>query len=401
MSDQLLWKPYVPEYVRDPYSMYEKLRRQDPVHHAQTGEWIITRYQDVKNILKSQSFISGNRLEWLKRGIRYLENKDEDFRAIYDAMNSFILMLNPPQHTRLRNFIAKSWDNRQLEETITKNVRLLLDRLPHKELDIVNDYAQPLPVLTISNILGVPTQDYTYLKDLGLGMTRALDLYVTVKDLVIMNDAAKKFISFFSEQVRQKTDHPGDDLISKIIRRNLEERERLTDGELVSVCIFLFIAGEETLSGLISNGVYLLCSYPEQIERLKKNDHLMETAIEEILRFEPVVQLLGRIASSDYTIGEKTISAGSSVTLVLGSANRDEEHFSSPGMFDISRNPNRHLSFGSGIHFCLGDWLARLQGKIAIQSFLYKYPKIKFKEQERSWYNNLAIRSLKSLQVDV
>lgn len=395
----LLWKPYAPEYIRDPYKMYKQLREQDPVHQAQTGEWIVTRYEDIKSILKNPSLMSGNRLEWLKRGIHYFQNKDEDFKAIYEAMNSFILMLNPPQHTRLRNFVSKSWDNRMVDAIIHQNVQALLNQFPEKEFDIVGQYAQPLPVLTISHILGIPSADCNYLKDLGIRMTKALDLYVTMKDMVSMNDAAKSFITFFAEQVRQKTDAPGDDLISKMIRKNQSEKTGLTDAELISMCIFIFLAGEETLSGLISNGIYTLYTYPDQLHRVREDSSLMENALEEVLRFESVVQLLGRVTSSDIAIGEKVIPEGAAVTLVLGSANRDDLAFSNPDEFDITRSPNRHLAFGSGIHFCLGDWLARIQGKIAIQAFMENYPQIKFLGEDRKWYNNLAIRSLETLRV--
>jgi pimeloyl-[acyl-carrier protein] synthase len=398
MNKQLLWKPYDAQYIADPYSMYENLRKQDPIHLAQTKEYIITQYDDIKEILKSSSFDSGNRLEWLKRGIHYFENKEEDFRAISDAMNTFILMLNAPQHARIRNFVMKAWDNRHVDDIIQANINTLLTQLPERP-DVVQDYAQPLPVLTISKILEIPTEEYEYLKDLGITMTKTLDLYVSLKDLVLMNDASKKFISFFSEQIRCKYDKPDNGLLSKMIQKNKNENFGLSDEELISICIFLFIAGEETSASLISTGLYHLLNHPDQLHQLKQAPAFIESAVEEILRYDPVVQLLGRIAKEDYTIRDKTIPAGSTVTLVIASANRDESVFNNSNDFDITRQPNRHLSFGSGVHFCLGDWLARKQGQLAIQSFIKKYPDMKLVPQEIGWYKNLAIRSLKSLKV--
>ncbi|MFZ6014061.1 MAG: cytochrome P450 [Bacteroidota bacterium] len=401
MNKPLLWKPFDPEYVRDPYQMYRILREQDPVHLAQTKEFIITKYDDVKEILKSPSFQSGNRLEWLKRGIQYFENKEEDFKAIYSAMNSFILMLNAPGHTRIRNFVSKAWNDREVDDIIKKNIAKLLAKLPGKQIDIVDDYAQPLPVLTISDILGIPTSDYNYLKDLGITMTKTLDLYVSLKDMVQMNDAARKFIDFFSEQVRLKSDKPDEGLLSKLMRKNKADGFGLTEQEIISISIFLFIAGEETSASLISGTIYHLLRHPYQLDLLRQQPELSASTIEEVLRFDPIVQLLGRIAKEDYKIRSKTIPAGSTVTLVVGSANRDETVFDQADNFVIARQPNRHLAFGTGVHFCLGDWLGRRQGQLGVQSFLQQYPHLTLVDQEISWYKNLAIRSLQSLRVNL
>jgi pimeloyl-[acyl-carrier protein] synthase len=401
MNNSLLWRPYDPAYIRDPYSMYKQLREKDPVHLAQTHEYIITRYHDIREILKSNSFQAGNRLAWFNRGIHYFENKEEDFRAISEAMSSFILMLNAPDHGRIRNFVMKSWDDRQVDEMIRENVGRLLSSFESDTLDIVSDFAQSLPVLTISRILGIPTADYKYLKDLGITMTKALDLYISLKEMVMINDASKKFISFFQEQIKQKSDQPDQSLLGKMIARNRNEKTGLTESELISIAIFLFIAGEETSARLISSGVYALLTNPQEFEKLKANESLMESAIEEMLRYDSVVHLLGRIAKENYHVGGVDIPEGATVTLVIASANRDELVFENADKFDIERSPNRHLAFGSGVHFCLGDWLAKKQAQIAINALIKRYSNIQLAPQEISWYNNLAIRSMRSLKLIV
>lgn len=396
-----LWKPLDEENIRDPYAMYAALRRNDPVHQAQTGEFIITRYEDIKNILKDPSFKSGNRLIWLKKGIQYFDGKQEDFRAIYTAMNSFILMLNDEQHLRIRNFIARAWNNRDVDPLIEKNINTLLRRMPDKEMDVVAHFAQPLPVLTIADILGVPVTDYQHLIQLGVAMTKTLDLYVSMKDLVMMNEAAKSFIDYFREQVKLKHDKTDEGLFSKLIQKNRQEKAGLTEEELISVGIFLFTAGEETSAGLISNTLLHLASNPAQLAILRKNPGQMDSAIDEVLRYDSVVQLLGRTASRDVVIRDKLIKSGSAITMVIGSGNRDEQVFEQPDEFIISRKPNRHLSFGSGVHYCLGDWLGRRQSQLAVSAFQKRYPHITLPDQQLTWYKNIAVRRLDALRLIV
>ena len=401
MDNSRHWRPLDPASIRDPYAMYARLRSTDPVHLSQTQEYIITRYHDVRHILKSDSFASGNRLTWLKRGVAYFQNKEEDLRAIYQAMNSFILMLNDEQHLRVRNFVTRSWDNRRVDDIIQSNIDLLLKQMSGPEIDFVARYAQPLPVYTISHILGIPVADCQYLIQLGVAMTKTLDLYLSLKDLVLMNQAAKDFISFFQEQIRIKYDHPDDGLLSKLIHRNRRENYGLSEEELVSIAIFLFTAGEETSASLISNALLNLLRHPDQLTLLRRNPGLTESAIEEVLRYDSIVQLLGRISREEVILRDKAIPAGATMTLVVGSANRDEEAFESADQFMISRKPNRHLSFGSGVHYCLGDWLGRRQSQLAIGNFLACYPQATLPDQELTWYKNLAVRRLQRLTVNL
>ncbi|MDQ2656349.1 MAG: cytochrome P450, partial [Bacteroidota bacterium] len=183
--------------------------------------------------------------------------------------------------------------------------------------------------------------------------------------------------------------------------RNRREKLGLTDEELVSIGIFLFTAGEETSASLISNAMLNLLRHPDQLELLRAKPELIDSAIEEVLRYDSIVQLLGRVSKEEITLGGKVIPAGATMTLVIGSANRDEGVFERADEFLITRKPNRHLSFGSGVHYCLGDWLGRRQSQLAISTLLHRYAHITLPAQELTWFRNLAVRRLNALRIKV
>jgi pimeloyl-[acyl-carrier protein] synthase len=399
MSNNYLWQPYAPENLRDPYPMYKKLRDTQPIHYAQTREYIVTGYDDVKEILKSNAFETGNRMEWVKRGVQYLQSKDEDFSALYHAMNSFVLMLNAPQHMKIRTFISRAWDNREVDTIISRNIEKVLAGISETEFDAVVGFAQPVSLHVISDILGISVSDHRHLHELGHNMARSIDLYPSMRDLVKINDAAREFIEFFREQISQKQNNPDDGLLSKLIMKNKIEGTGLTEPEIISIAIFLFIAGEETTAGAIGSGIYSLLNHPHELEKLREDNTLIDAAAEEILRHDSIVQLLGRISKTDYTINNTVIPAGSAVTMVIGSANRDETIFEQPDEFKIDRKPNRHLTFGSGPHFCLGDWLGRRELSFSMRAFFEKFRNIQLSETGPQWNSNLAVRTLKSLKV--
>jgi len=397
MATDQLWRPFDRKHIANPYSMYRRLREEDPVHLSQTGEWIITRYEDTRNILRSNDFLVGNRFEWLKKGIGYFKYKEMDFSSIESAMKGFILFLNPPHHTRIRKFIHQVWNTRAVESIIHINLEHLLSKTSG-HFDLVNDLGKPLPAMTISKILGLPPNDYTYLKEQGAVMIKALDLYISFKDILNINEAAKNFILYFNKIVKEKESHPDEGIVSKLVQLNKQEGT-LSDDELISTCILLFIAGEETSIGLMSTGLYNLLAHPEVLNHLRKNTTKIPTAIEELLRYDSPVQIVGRISAKDVVLGNKQIKAGETLTICLGSANRDAEVFEKPDEFLIDRKDNKHIAFGGGAHYCLGDWLARIQTQIMIETLLTRFKKIELMDAAPDWNNNLAIRTLTRLPV--
>ncbi|MEK6781263.1 MAG: cytochrome P450 [Bacteroidota bacterium] len=399
MATQRLWTPYNPGHVIDPYKMYKRLREEDPVHLSQTNEWVITRYTDVKFVLKSQEFRSGNRLDWLSKGVQYFKNQDEDFQHISSAINSFLLFLNPPDHTKIRSFVTKTWNDHNVEAMIADNVNQLLSKLNPKGFDLVKEFAQPFPVLVISEIMGIPKEDYLQLKSVAVNMQRSLDLYHTYKELVELNKTSKIFVEYFKKLIRLKSERPDNSLISKLILSNVSHNYNLEEKHLISICIFLFTASEETTANTTGTGLYNLICNPEKYAYLYTYPEHIPSAVEELLRFDSPVQLLGRIAKTTIPLGDKVIPEGAALTLVLGSANRDPLQFNSPDELDLLRSPNHHVALSSGIHYCLGDWLGRIQAKIALQLFMDKFPSLKLDDQKLSWNKNLAVRGLQSLLV--
>jgi pimeloyl-[acyl-carrier protein] synthase len=397
METDQLWKPFDRRHIANPYAMYKRLRENDPVHLSQTGEWIITRYEDTRNILRSNDFLVGNRFAWLKKGIGYFKYKEMDFSAIELAMKGFILFLNPPHHTRIRKFIHHVWNTRDVESIVRGNLQHLLSKISGP-FDLVNDVGKPLPAMTIGKILGLPPNDYFYLKEQGSVMIKALDLYISFKDILNINEAAKNFITYFKKIVKEKEVHPDDGIVSKLIQLNKQEKT-LSDEELISTCILLFIAGEETSIGLMSTGLYNLLKHPQIVEQLRTNPSKTPDVIEELLRYDSPVQIVGRIAGKDTVLGGKQIKAGDTLTICLGSANRDSEIFERPDEFLIDRVESKHLAFGGGAHYCLGDWLARIQTQLMIEVLLTRFKKIKLINTEPEWNNNLAIRTLTKLPV--
>lgn len=397
MATESLWRPFDRKHIANPYSMYKRLREEDPIHLSQTGEWIITRYEDTRNILRSNDFLVGNRFEWLKKGIDYFKYKDLDFSAIESAMQGFILFLNPPHHTRIRKFIHQVWNTRNVESIIRDNLDQLLSKTSD-QIDLVKDLAKPLPAMTISKILGLPPNDYAYLKEQGSVMIKALDLYISFKDILNINEASKNFIMYFKKIVIEKESQPDEGIVSKLVQLNKKEGT-LSNDELVSTCILLFIAGEETSIGLMSTGLYNLLAHPKALEQLRSDHSKIPDAIEELLRYDSPVQIVGRISGKDVTLGNKQIKAGDTLTICLGSANRDSDIFERPDEFLIDRKDNKHIAFGGGAHYCLGDWLARIQTQLMIEALLKRFKILELIDAVPEWNNNLAIRTLARLPV--
>jgi cytochrome P450 len=392
----MLWSPFEAAHIVDPYPMYERLRTEAPVHRAQTGEYLVTRYSDVRTILKSSAFRSGNRLEWLSRGIDYFKNHDEDLSNIYRAVCSFILFLNPPDHTAVRGFITKTWDDRNVASIITEVVDDCLKDLP-KTFDLVKDFAQPVPARVICRIMGIPLNDFEYLRGLGVTMVRSLDLYHSWKDLVELNNASGSFVTYFTELIKRK---PAEGLLGKLISAN--EREKvLSEQQMISIAIFLFIAGEETTAISISKGLYNFAKDPAIYQQLRQDRSLLRTtALEEFFRFDGPVHLLGRISNIETTIGNTAIPRNSAITLAIASANRDEEQFPEANGLNLTRSPNQHLAFGHGTHFCMGEWLGKLQSRIAFERFIAKFRSVSIPQQEIRWFRNIAIKGMTSLTIN-
>ena len=387
------WKPFLRENMLDPYPMYKELRENDPIHQSRTGEWVITRYEDAKAILKDDRFIVGNRAEWLSKAATQHMDKWESFAVIIDALRSFLVFKNPPDHALLRKFIMQAWNSREVDQIINENIEKLFSTIDPSHFDVVSQLATPLPAMTMARIFGLPTSDYQYLEDLSHKMIQSLDLYLTFRQIKKMEDATKAFIAYFEKHAAIKLAKPDDGLLSRLIQLN-KESKTIPHHELIANCFFLFISGEETTAGLIELGLYHL------ITNNKLNPGIQDTAntaIEEILRYDSPLQIVVRIASEDVELGKQKIVAGSAVTICLGAANRDPEKFQQPDELLLSRTPNHHLSFGSGVHRCLGDWLAKKEFELLL-NYLGRYDSFKI-AKEPVWKENMNMRSFQSFAI--
>jgi len=386
----LTYNPLLPEVRDDPYPTYHALREADPVHRSPFMDiWVLTRYEDVALVLRDQRFLADRRLEAGHQEIPGLD----DTRSM--------LVLDPPDHTRLRGLVSKAFTPRMVERMSAQAqavVDTALDAAAGRGgLELVEDLAYPLPVTVIARMLGVPEEDWPRFRDWSRVLAASLDpVAMQDPDKAARYQAADLAIQeYLTEIVARRRGASGDDLISALIA--VEERgDVLSERELVVMLVLLLIAGHETTVNLIGNGVLGLLRNPDQLALLRSRPELLNSAIEELLRWDSPVQLTGRVVGETCEIGDRTLQRGDFVMTLLGAANRDPAQFADPDRLDLTREPNQHFSFGRGIHFCMGAPLARLEGRLAIGSLVRRFPDLRLDgEPVRS--ETITLRGLRSL----
>lgn len=338
------------ELFGNPFPWYAQMRRQTPVwYDANQQVWMVFRYEDVKRIFSDWQTFSSK-----------IPHPPEQ-TDLTQSLN----YTDPPKHQSLRSLVAKVFTARRVEELaprITQITHDLIDQIQgQKQIDFMHDLAIPLPIIVIAEILGIPIADREDFKRWSDGI------------VVYDSTAITAMADYFRHLLKQRQQHPGKDLISDLLAAH-EAGETLTAQELVDFCMILLIAGNETTTNLLGNAVLCFNEYPEAFERLKREPNLVPLAIEEVLRYRSSVQGIERFTKTEVQIGGQTIPAGRMIIVWMGSANRDETKFDRPDEFMIDRDPNPHLAFGNGIHFCLGAPLARLEGKIVLSAVLERLP---------------------------
>ena len=396
----LEFNPLQQNFRQNPYPIYRQFREADPVHwSALSGFWVCTRYDDIVTILR-HSKASANPRDW--------ELFDDYVEALggtgtaYDMQSRWMLLKNPPDHTRLRKLVTKAFTPRVVENMRTHIQDIVYDLLgavrTKRRFDIIQDLAFPLPVIVIAELIGVPTQDREYFKDWTTALARSLDPIITPEITQAADKATEDMLAYFTALVAERRDSPQDDLLSGLIAAE-EEGDKLDEDELLATAILLFGAGHETTMNLIGNGMLALFRNPDQMAKLKADPSLIKTAVEEFLRYDGSVQITARVALEDIEVGGKTIHKHQQALLLLGAANRDPVHFSDPDRLDITRQENPPLTFGHGIHHCLGAPLARVEAQIAINSMLRRMPEIQLATDQLEWRDMLTLRGLKALPV--
>ncbi|TYR79209.1 cytochrome P450 [Priestia megaterium] len=383
------------EIFSNPYPIYEKLRANHPMYKGTLFKypgWYVTGYKEAVAILKDRHF--KNRLP--------LPQTSKKYQHLKNVQNDMMLFKNQHDHKRLRMLVSKEFTPNVIEgyrPYIEKVANDLLNQVKHKkEMDVVADFAFPLASLIIAEILGVPAEERQQFREWAVSLVQTIDFTRSRAMLENGNDTTKRLIIYFKELIEQRKKVLQNDLISKLILKK-QQGYTLTDDELLATCILLIIAGHETTVNLISNSVLALLNNPEQFMLLKENPLLIETAVEEFLRYESPTQMTARIASENREINGTTIKKGEQVYILLGAANRDPQTFHNPNMLDITRNPNPHLAFGYGVHFCLGSSLARLEAQIAIQTLLQRMDNLQIDTQDLKWRKLIGFRSLQELPV--
>jgi cytochrome P450 len=391
------FNPMDPDFVADPYPTYHRLRVEEPVHHSPLGFWVLTRYEDVVASLRDPRLIKEPIASFVAAR----------FGAPLPAMGLSMLDRDPPDHTRLRSLVSKAFTPKVIEGLRPRIQQivdgLLADAEAKGSMDLIEEFAYPIPVNVICEMLGVPVEDHEQFKGWSLDIARGLDLIMMGPDSELgqRSVAARHGLAeYFHGLIALRRVAPRADLLSALIAAE-EAGDKLSENELLATCILILIAGHETTVNLIGNGTLALLRHPDQLRRLRENPALIGTAVEELLRYDGPVQRTARIPSEDLVIAGQKIPAGDMVMPFIGAADRDPAQFPEPDRLDITRAENRHIAFGLGIHFCLGAPLARVEGQIAINTLVRRFPKLALATDTPQFRQSLTLRGLQSLPVTV
>jgi hypothetical protein len=394
-----LFNPLAPEFIRDPYPFYERLRTLDPMHVTSFGAYAASRHAEASLVLRDKRFGK----DYIERTIRRYGPAIME-EPVFRSMSHWMLQQDPPDHTRLRGLVVKAFTARRVEDMrprIQQIVDETLDRIaPQGHMDLIEDFAFRLPVTIICDMLGIPEDHrevfYTSSRDGG----RLLDPVPLTRAEIDKGNAGNAMAALYFQQLFElRRRNPGDDLTTQLVQAE-EDGSKLSNEELTANIILLFGAGHETTVNLIGNGLLALHRNPDQLALLKANPALITNAIEEFLRYDSSVQLSGRVALEDIDdLGGKKIPKGESVLCLLGSANRDPAVYPDrPDRLDITRPNVRPLSFGGGIHFCLGAQLARIEAEVAIATLLRRLPDLRLDDAENpEWRPTFVLRGLTRL----
>ena len=359
-------------FYDNPFSYYSALRADSPIKRLPDGAFLLTRYADVEFVYKNPKIFSSDKKKEF----------GDKFGAspLLDHHTTSLVFNDPPLHTRVRRLINGALTPRavaQIQADLERLIDRLIDTLAAKDsADLIEEFAAAIPIEVIGNLLGIPHDERTPLRNWSLAILGALEPHLTPEAARRGNTAVREFEAYLNrliERRRKKPEETNSDLISRLLHGEFEG-QRLSPAELIHNCIFLLNAGHETTTNLIGNGLVMLAQHTDQRSRLLSEPHLIKPAVEEFLRYESPNQLGNRMTAHSVDLAGVVMPAGTSITLCIGAANRDPDAFVEPARLDIGRSPNRHLAFGSGIHQCAGVGVARLEAITAIGRFVRRFP---------------------------
>ncbi len=371
--------PRDPEIQADPYPHYRRLRETEPVHHSVFDDRgrpvpliLLSRFDDCVAVLRDPRFTAEKDFGQMIGATD--ADPENPAVAFFDAV---MLFRDPPDHTRIRTLVNKAFTPRRVEALRPRIEQIVDELLAAREhdggMDLIHDLAAPLPVRVIAELLGVPPEDHEQLKVWSDRAATLLDGSLREENQDEGMQSLGEFAGYIARIIAERKQEPREDLISALVAAQ-ESDDRLTDIEVIATCLLILGAGHETTTNLIGNGVKALIEHPAELEKLRAHPFLIAPAVEELLRFDSPVQVTSRIPLQEVEIGGQVIPPGIEVNTLIGAANRDPERFADPERLDISRTDNHHLSFGHGVHFCLGAPLARLEGQVAIAALASRFP---------------------------
>jgi cytochrome P450 len=387
-----------PDVLANPYPLYRRLRTEAPVHwdpylHA----WVVTRYEDVATVLRR---FSADRTP----GPEYFEALGvPEVGPVAKVMIKQMLFLDAPAHTRLRRLAGAAFQPvhvAKLREHIQDIADRLIDDIQARgsgRMDMLADFAEPLPAMVTTELLGVPVEDHVKLKDWSVTFAGMLGNFQHNPDLLGgVLEAVENLSAYFHDAIREQRRHPRNGLVSAFLASEVDG-DRLSDEEVAANCVVTMVGGLETTTNLIGNGMLTLLRSPADLERLRDEPEVLPSAVEELLRYESPSQHTARIARDDVVLGGQQIRKGQAVIAVMAAGNRDPERFPDPDRLDIDRPDNRHLAFGWAAHFCFGAPLARLEAEISFRSILTRIADLRLIDEPLVWRENLGLRGLKAL----
>ena len=398
-----VFNPFLPSFQADPYPQYAALRAADPVHFSLALQaWILTAWEDCAAVLRDDETFSSSSNTASGQLAEVLQQQRREFPL---GETPTVLNSDPPVHTRLRALLNRAFTPRAIEglrpriEEIAASLLADVDA-SRGRFDVATGFAQPLPIIVIAELLGVPPEDRDRFKRWSAAIARTTDVLNTPAILDAAREATRELIAYMDAVVAERRRAPGADILTALAAAE-EEGERLSHDELLAFSILLLLAGHETTTNLIGNGLLALAARPELVARLRGDPSLLPSAVEELLRYDSSVQGVVRFARRRAELGGRTIEQGAALLPMVGAANRDPAQFSDPDELDLARSPNRHLAFGRGIHFCLGAPLARLEGEVAFRALLDRFPEPRIAEDGVERSGTLLLRGVGRLELEV
>jgi cytochrome P450 len=405
VAEAIEFRPDAPEFLRDPFPAYRRLREEDPVHWSpRLKSWVLTRYDDVRQVLLDRE-ISSDRMRPFFAAMPGPEAAR--IGDIVRYLSTWMVFRDPPEHTRLRRLTSKVFHLQSMNAMrpqVEALVEWLFERIgDRREVDFVADFAGPLPALVIMAMLGVPKEELAKVKRLSDDMALFIgSSRMSPEKYDIAEKATRQMAGFFLELIQQRRRRGEADLLSQLVALE-DEGDRLSEDELIATCILLLFAGHETTTNHIANGLLALLQFPGELASLRADPSLAPRAVEELLRYDGPSGAQVRVAKVELEMRGKTLRPGDRVFLMLNAANRDPEAYENPDRLDLGRDGPAHLTFGFGMHICLGFPLARLEGQIALPAVLKRWRRIDLaaSPERLEWLNSMVFRGMTSLPLAV